>query len=64
MWITNGARKGRPKQALVSDEFIQARIQDDTRKNITNVLSNLVTVLSTTFHMETIFHPETVCIIS
>ena len=63
MWITNGARKGRPKQALVSDEFIQTRIQDDTRKNITNVLSNLVQYSVPPAHMETIFHPETVCII-
>ena len=30
MWITNGAKKGRPKQALVSDEFIQTSIQDVT----------------------------------
>ena len=32
MWITNGAQRGTPNQAFVSDEFIQTRIQDVTQE--------------------------------
>ena len=32
MWITNGAQRGTPKQAFVSDEFIQTRIQNVTQE--------------------------------